>query len=414
MFDQLYQRPSTIARHASAPFAKERARYLEYCKRRGDTAATLALKARELLWIARKLRGYPDLDVTMEQLCSVAAHWRDRESACGHKLNGKWTSRRFIDVAGTWLRYLGHLRPPVEPIPFQTRLEEYRAWAKDERGLAERTIEESRNCIKQFLCWYGELGRPLSSVRVDDIDAFLAQKHEEGCCRVTLQNVAGILRRFFRYGSDQGWWDSHLASAIQGPRIYSLEGLPAGPSWKDVQRMFGALDPDQPTDVRDRAILMLLSIYGLRASEVAKLCLDDVDWEHDLLRVQRAKRRGVQTYPLLPSVGDALVEYLQTVRRHSTRREIFLSMVSPHQPLSRGGLYSLVARRLKPLNVPTAHHGPHSLRHACAARLVAEGLTLKEVGDHLGHRCTAATRIYAKTDLVGLREIAAFDLGELS
>jgi integrase len=73
----------------------------------------------------------------------------------------------------------------------------------------------------------------------------------------------------------------------------------------------------------------------------------------------------------------------------------------------------MVCQRLTRLGIRTAHRGPHSLRHACAARLVAEGLTLKEIGDHLGHRSASSTRIYAKVDLPGLREVAAFDLGEL-
>jgi integrase/recombinase XerD len=167
-------------------------------------------------------------------------------------------------------------------------------------------------------------------------------------------------------------------------------------------------------DVRDRAILMLFAIYGLRESEVAKLRLDDIDWEHDQLRIPRAKRREPQVYPLLPSVGRALTDYLLSVRRSTSHREIFLTLVSPYCPLSSGGLYYVVAARLKSLNVRCAHHGPHSLRHACAARLVAQGLTLKEIGDHLGHRSTSATRVYAKVDLHGLREVAAFDLGELS
>ena len=68
-------------------------------------------------------------------------------------------------------------------------------------------------------------------------------------------------------------------------------------------------------DVRDRAILMLFAIYGLRESEVAKLRLDDIDWEHDQLRIPRAKRREPQVYPLLPSVGRALTDYLLSVRR---------------------------------------------------------------------------------------------------
>jgi site-specific recombinase XerD len=53
------------------------------------------------------------------------------------------------------------------------------------------------------------------------------------------------------------------------------------------------------------------------------------------------------------------------------------------------------------------------LRHACATHLVAEGLSFKEIGDHLGHRSPDATRTYAKVDVAGLREVAAFDLGGL-
>ncbi|MCK5653019.1 MAG: tyrosine-type recombinase/integrase, partial [Gemmatimonadetes bacterium] len=57
--------------------------------------------------------------------------------------------------------------------------------------------------------------------------------------------------------------------------------------------------------------------------------------------------------------------------------------------------------------------GPHGLRHACARHLVEAGLSLKEVGDHLGHRSPEATRIYAKVNLTSLRQVALEDLGGL-
>jgi integrase/recombinase XerD len=63
--------------------------------------------------------------------------------------------------------------------------------------------------------------------------------------------------------------------------------------------------------------------------------------------------------------------------------------------------------------VPLAHYGPHALRHACASHLMEQGLSLKEIGDHLGHRLPDTTRIYAKVDLAGLRRVADFDLGGL-
>lgn len=69
--------------------------------------------------------------------------------------------------------------------------------------------------------------------------------------------------------------------------------------------------------------------------------------------------------------------------------------------------------RLKRLGIEGHRYGPHALRHACAGRLLAQGLSLKEIGDHLGHRSVDSTRVYAKVDLQGLREVAAFDLGEV-
>ena len=115
----------------------------------------------------------------------------------------------------------------------------------------------------------------------------------------------------------------------------------------------------------------------------------------------------------MASVGNAIIHYLRAVRRCALYRELFLTLVAPYRPLSASGLYDMVSSKLKSLNVQCAHRGPHSLRHACAARLVAEELSLKEIGDHLGHRSSSATRVYAKVDLASLREVAAFDLGEL-
>jgi len=412
MFDQLFKRPSRVAVHASAPYAEERAEYLAHCAQRGDSRSTLLLKARELLWVARKLSVYPNLRITTEQMQAVARDWRGRQRAYGRKLSTHWTRRRFMDVAGAWLRFLGHLRRPEDSIPFQAQLDAYCEWAKHERGLRESTIKRFRHDIAQFLCWYDALGRPLPDVQVNDVDAYLAHRGNHDCRRATLHNISVAVRAFFRYGAEQGWAGQHLADAIQAPRIYALEGLPGGPPWADVQRLFATLDADRPRDVRDRAILMLLAIYGLRASEVTTLRLDHIDWEHDLLHVPRLKRGEMSAYPLLPSVGNAIIRYLQQVRRASVHREVFLTLLSPYRPLSRAALYGVVATRLA-LDARTIHRGPHCLRHACAARLIADGLSLKEIGDHLGHRSTSATRIYAKVDLPGLRAVAAFDLGEL-
>jgi integrase/recombinase XerD len=416
MFEKIFKRPYYVARHASAPFAEERRRYLSECARRGDAKVIVRQKAEELYWVACKLHVYGDLDLTLDQLRAAAldCDWDDRARACRRKLNRRATRVRFVKYAARWLRFLGCLRQNEPPTPFSSQLEQFCRYAREERGFTEATVDQYVKSVRLFLRWYGALDRALTQVRLSDIDSYLACGGSQRWCRKTVSNMVSALRAFFRYGASQGWARPTLPSGICGPPMYSLEKLPAGPTWVDVQRLLAGLDADRPKDIRDRAILMLFAVYGLREREVAQLRLDHLDWERDLLHVPRVKRRDTQVYPLLPSVGNAIVRYLQTVRRPSSaHRELFLTLRSPYGPMTGAAFYQVAAPRLKALGVQTAHHGPHSLRHACAARLVAEGFSLKEIGDHLGHRTTSATRVYAKVDLPGLREVAAFDLGEV-
>ena len=142
-----------------------------------------------------------------------------------------------------------------------------------------------------------------------------------------------------------------------------------------------------------------------------RLRLEDLDWEGEAIHITRSKPQPrVQTYPLVGVVGDAILRYVKTVRPHSEARELFLSLKAPIRPLGNSALWQLVHRRLRPFGLPLGHHGPHALRHACATHLLSQGLSIKEIGDHLGHRNPAATGVYAKVDLAGLRQVADFDL----
>ena len=414
MFEELFKLPSVLARHKSAPYAEERKRYLSHCAQQGYARATLLVMAHELLWVARKLSVYPTLRLTPEQIKAVAKGWAQREHHCGHALNKRWTRARFIHVAKLWLHFLGCLHEPKEPIPFAPLVTDFSTWLEHERGLSSTTIRSWCGYLRQFLCWYSDKMRPFAAVRIMDVDEFLATCGTRGCSRVSINNMATALRAFFRYARTKGWCAASIAETIKGPRIYTQENLPSGPSWDDVRRLLVSMETNQSPDIRDRAIVMLFAIYGFRATEVAKLRLEDINWEHDQIIMCRVKGRGSQVYPLLPTVGNAIVRYLREVRPQSSRREVFLTLAAPLRPISTGGLHSLTSRRMVKLGIRTSHRGPHSLRHACAAHLVSEGFSLKEIGDHLGHRSSSATRIYAKVDLQGLREVATFDVGGLT
>jgi len=411
MFEKLYSSPRVIAWHQNAPYLEEREQYLSHCLDNGYTQESLLLIAKELFWVASKLSVYPDLRLTLGQVEAVANKWDEREHCCGRSLNVKWTKTRFIQVARQWLRFLGYWCEPTDPIPFTHLLDQFVVWMEEERGLESSTIQRRKGCLTQFLCWYGEKKQSFDSIRITDIDTYLTVCGTNGCTRVSVKNVATIIRSFMKYAGTKGWCDSSIAAAICAPRVYRLENLPAGPSWDQVKTLLASMETDRRCDIRDLPIIMLCAIYGFRETEVARLKLENIDWEQSLIVVERCKRRGGQTYPLVPVVGNAIIHYLRTVRPQSSFREVFLTLTPPFRPISRSTIYSLTSRRLAQIGVNTRHIGPHSLRHACASHLVSENFTLKEIGDHLGHCSSASTRIYAKVDLQGLRQVADFDLG---
>ena len=254
-------------------------------------------------------------------------------------------------------------------------------------------------------------GLGLDTLTVAQVDDLLTrQVQEEGYARVTVQTYTSTLRAFFRFAEASGWCRPGLAAAVMAPRVFPHEGLPVSPSWDDVNRVLAALAGGKPAHIRDRALVLLLAVYGLRAGEAVALRLDDFDWEREMLTVPPGKGQKPRTYPLCRPVGEAVLRYLREVRPKSARREVFLTLRAPFRPLPCGGLGQAVTRRLRALGITLPHYGPHALRHACATHLLEQGLSLKEIGDHLGHRSPETTRIYAKVDLAGLRTVADLDL----
>src|SRR5205807_2506732 len=96
-----------------------------------------------------------------------------------------------------------------------------------------------------------------------------------------------------------------------------------------------------------------------------------------------------EPYPLSPVVGQAIIRYLKEAWPQSLYREVFLTVEAPIQPLRGSSVWTIVAKRTSALEPPMERRGPHALRHASATHLLAEGFSLKQIGDHLGHRLQA-------------------------
>ncbi len=418
MFQQIFERPHAIQRQLAGPLLEARQRYLTHCAAQGKARRTL----REIAYYQLIAIDYLKLSeqglITRAEIQVAADRWAQRPSQT-HLLKDDASSlskARFINHATHWLDFLGRLQqPPSRPHPFAPFVSAFTEFMRVERGLSAETIKYRGREIELFLAEVCLQPGSLAQLTVAQIDAALIEKvHQASYARRTIQTLASTLRAFFRYAEQRAWCQHGLADAIKAPRVFRHETLPFSPAWEDVQRLLKNTEGDSPVDIRDRAILLLLTVYGLRSGEVWRLQLDDLDYQQEILHLRRSKGGQSQPLPLTQTVGEAILHYLKKVRPRVACRELFLTLRAPFRPLNRGAIFQIVNRRWRPLGVALAHHGPHSLRHACATRLINQGVSLKEIGDQLGHRDLETTRIYAKVDLTHLREVADFNLGGLS
>ena len=415
MFDKLFTSLRAIERHSTGPLLEERLCYLTHCAARGSTRTSLRLIAQHMLVFIDLLHLETADEVSLEQVRSAADRWVGSQPQAHNATDCRYGRMRFISDAKQWLGFLGRLqRPEVPPRPYAHLVDEFADHLVRDRALSRHTVRIHCWHVRQFLERFWQQQRPLSDISIRDIDAAITRKgQQDGYARPSIAHYATTLRVFFRYAAQRGWCPPSLVAAIMSPRLFAEEGLPKGPAWSDVQRLLKYTEGDQPKNIRDRAIILLFAVYGMRVGEVRALKLKDLNWEAELICVTRPKPRRQQTYPLSQVVGEAILRYLQAVRPHVSYREVFLTLKAPLRPIGSGALYDLVSDRLQALDVTLQHHGPHALRHACAARLLAQGLSMKEIADHLGHRKLDTTRVYAKVDLAALRQVADFDIGGL-
>ncbi len=417
LFNKLFLRRKALLRHITAPLLRERLRYLQYWADHGATKGTLQRIAQYLLLVIDYLKFYELRIISVNEIERAAEQWASNKITRRRKNHySKFAKARFIRDAYQWFEMLECLKKQSKPpIPFAEQLNQYIDYMRLEQGFSENTISGRFAQLRNFLIHINEKRKTPSTITPLTIDEVLMKKYNtDGYSRRSVQHYASVVRSFLRYMENQGWCQKGLANSVKAPRVYKDESLPSSPYWDDIKTVLTHSKTDYPTDIRDHAILLLLSIYGMRSSEVVGLRLEDIDWKNERLYLQRAKRSKPQIFPLSQIVGEAILRYLKEVRPNNFLiKEVFISRRSPYRPLKTSAIYQVVSRRLKPLKLKIKHHGPHALRHGCATHLINEGVSLKEISDHLGHQGLETTRIYAKVDLTNLRKVAVYELKDL-
>ncbi len=281
-------------------------------------------------------------------------------------------------------------------------------YLQHDQGLADITVERYTRTAHQFLVWrFGHGNVCLRELRATDTIAFV-QSEAKRLGPSSLKNVVTALRSFLRYGQFLGEVPAGLAAAVPAVAGWATTPpIPKAISAEHAQRAIDSCDCQTSVGLRDRAVLLLLARLGLRAVEIVRLMLDDINWEHAQLRV-RGKGGRQSLLPLTAEVGEAIAAYLEHGRPTNQDRHLFLRSMAPIRGLMEGSdaIGSIVRYALSRAKVDAPHWGSHQFRHALAVHMLQAGASLPEIGQVLRHRSPQSTSLYAKVDLTALRALA--------
>lgn len=411
MLETLFEVERTLSRHKDAPLLAEREAFLKYRQEQGTSRSALRHLSSALLNITIGLHLEPLRTIDMKEIQDAARRWA-RKQRCNPRVRTYiHCVNYFVFTAKRWLLFLGKLDVPIVPRRrFDDHVDDFARFMTEEQGLTSQSVKMQCFRAATFLAWFAQQHRSLKVMRLDDVDDYLALRARGGWSRKTIAGVSGGIRAFLKYAEREGWCQPGIAAGIVAPTIYQFEDVPDGPTREQVAVLLRSVAGKSVASLRAKALLSIFAVYGLRSGEVSRLRLDNFDWREETFLVDHSKRGGVKKYPLQRDVGDAILEYIERARPRVALRNVFLTLTPPYRAVEPTVLSHLINKRIRKAGICCRHNGPHSLRHACATRLLEDGATFKEIGDFLGHRGSSAAGIYAKVNLTMLRRVAAFTL----
>lgn len=417
MLEHYYVRPDTVDRVRTSWIGEPVEKYVAWLAARGFSSRTILRRVPILVRFGqfawdRGARGWDELPDHVEPF--VRGWVLERAPRKASAARRKKLSEEVRAPVEQMLRlivpdYVGSGRTRKPANPFEDGAPHFFDYLKDEKGLRPETLRHYRHHLHRFATYLRRIGLTnLAHLSPAVLSGFVAE-YGRTVAWSSLRNCCGALRVFVRYLHREGVLAKDVSAAIEAPQSFRLSGIPRSISWEEVQRVLAGVDRRTPTGKRDYAILLLLVTYGLRAREVADLCLDDIDWRNDRLRISARKAGHSTAYPLSSVVGEAILDYLKHGRSQSKHRHVFLRSQAPVAPIGHAAVSSRAGHYLRRAGVQVPRPGSHTLRHTCVQRLVDADFTLKTIGDYVGHRSPSSTQIYSKVAIEALRQVALGD-----
>lgn len=262
--------------------------------------------------------------------------------------------------------------------------------------------------LYKFDGYLDKSGLDVGKVTTGDFEAFFSS---EAISPKGRKPAKAVLKSFYSWMYDTGRTDVDRSSFIlKEPNVQTGEAIPTTYTEEEIRSMLGAVNRATAKGKRDYLVIALAAQYGWRAGDIIGFKFSHIDWEGNRIRFSQQKTGNPVEYPLMPSIGNAIIDYLKGGRPKSSHPNIILSHSNQTmgKPLTAPTLHSIVTKALKDakVNIRGKKHGPHSLRFSLATNALRKEFDLSIIGSILGHKVPDTTMDYLRVNVEDLRRCA--------
>ena len=301
-------------------------------------------------------------------------------------------------------------RAPRTEYEFKTSIKdhiaEYLSYCIFIKRLSKITIEGRRLVAFRFDKYLSEQLMELEDVTVEALEAFFSSEY---CTKASRHSYKPIIKELYRYLYDNGFLDKDYSTLVlKEPKVHLGTKVPSTYTEDEIKRIINAIDRSSAKGKRDYLVLLLAAEYGWRASDITLFRLDQIDWEKNRISMVQYKTGIPVEFPLLASVGNAIIDYLKHGRPAGGDDVIIVNHENTHkgQKLESPTIHSIVSKAMSTANIANwkaKKHGPHSLRHSLATNMLKQNVAIPIISTILGHQSTEATKTYIRVDIPKLR-----------
>lgn len=288
----------------------------------------------------------------------------------------------------------------------QEQIEQFLTYLLTEKRVSRNTFCAYRTDILQFSQFLEKKQIFFVDCSLKELKEFLHLLKNENISATSMARKISTLKQFYHF-ANQRWNNDNLAEQLTFPKIEKK--LPHYLSEQDVEKLLAGSQQDtSPIGMRNRVMLYLLYVTGLRITELTQLLTSSILWDSGFLKVE-GKGGKQRMVPLPEAMRTSLKEYLKkyhSTLSHSRKTDYLFPILyaGTIRPITRQAFWGILKQLCAKAGLPKSI-SPHQLRHSLATHLLKRGADLRSLQMLLGHENLSTVQIYTHVETSHLRKI---------